>query len=318
MIQKIKNFLKKRKAKLFFLFLLFSGLAWFISNLSHRYTSNTSFVLDYTKFPDSLMLLNSSKEKVTLKLEAVGFQILLFNLGKKHLNIDLSEVKRNSNRYFLTPSECKRQIEQQLPTGVNLAETVGDTLYFNLYRVISKKVPVRSGAVLNFAQNYLLDGDLKLIPDSLTIKGPQSELDSIGYLTTAKLDLTDLSKDFSINAEVLKSPKLANTQFSLHSVKVVGKVVRFSEKIITVPVLVINLPEARKAQTFPDKVQVLVKAKLDELKQLKASDFSVIADYSSVEGSNINILPLKLGKKPDYIYAADLLTDQVEFILKRE
>lgn len=318
MIQKVKNVLKKRKVKLFFLFLLCSGLAWFISNLSDRYSSNTSFALEYVNFPDSLMLLQASKERIDVRLEAVGFQLLAYNLGKKEVKIDLSQVKVGTSGFFIGPNECRRQIERQLPNGVALSGTDGDSLFFGFYGVITKKIPVRSGIQLSLAQNYLLDGPLVITPDSLTIKGPKSEIDTINSLKTDKIELNGLTNDFSVRAAIFQSPDLENTLFSEASVQVKGKVARFSEKVIRVPVQVLNLPEGTSAQTFPDAVQILIKAKLADLKKIRTSDFLVTADYASVAGSNSKTLVLKLDKRPQNVYSSDLLESEVDFILKRE
>ena len=318
MIQKIKNALKKRKAKLFFLFLLCSGLAWFVSNLSHRYSSNTSFALEYVNFPDSLMLMKTSKQNIDVKLEAGGFQLMAFNLGRKKIKIDLSRVQQNTDRFFIGPNECKRQIEKQLPKGVTLKETDGDSLFFGFYNVISKMVPVRSTVVLDFEQNYLLDGQLAIEPDSLLIKGPRNEVDTIRAVRTMPLTLNGLTDDFAIKVALDRAPKLLNTTYSATSVMVKGKILRFSEKVIKVKILVLNLPEGTMAQIFPDEVQILVKADMGTLKDLKSSDFSVSADYAALKDSNSKSLPLRLVKSPNNVYSLDLLEDHVDFILKRE
>jgi len=100
-IQKIKNSLKKRKVKIFLVFLFCSTSAWFISNLSESYISNTTFELDYTNAGDDLMLVNSSQDKINVKLEAVGFQFLGFNFKKKNVAIDLSTVVKDGRQYYM-------------------------------------------------------------------------------------------------------------------------------------------------------------------------------------------------------------------------
>ncbi len=318
MIQKVKNVLKKRKVKLFFLFLLCSGMAWFISNLSDRYANNTSFDLEYVNFPDSLMLLKASKERIDVKLEAVGFQLLAYNIGKKGVKIDLSKVRENASGFFISPNECKRQIERQLPNGVKVSETDGDSLFFGFYGVMNKKVPIRPGIRLDFAQNYLLDGPLVLKPDSLTVKGPKSEVDTMTAVRTVEINLNGLTDDFSVRAEVFRSPELENTVFLETSVEIKGRVSRFSEKVIEVPVRVLNLPEGTKVQTFPEEIQILIKGKLGALKKLKPSDFLVTADYAALEGKGSKTLIVKLDSMPQNVYTSELLANQVDFILKRE
>ena len=101
MIQKIKNSLKKRKVKVFLIFLFCSTSAWFISKLSEPYISNTSIGLNYRNTSDDLLLVNSSQDKIDVKLKAVGFQFLGFSFNKKNVVIDLSTVVKEGRQYYL-------------------------------------------------------------------------------------------------------------------------------------------------------------------------------------------------------------------------
>ncbi|QCX00255.1 YbbR-like domain-containing protein [Aggregatimonas sangjinii] len=318
MIEKIKNILKKRKAKLFFVFLFLSGLAWFISNLSNRYQGISTFELEFVNPPDSMMLVNASRSTMDVRLDAVGFQFLMFNLSSKKVEINLSDAIKKGGKYYLTPDSGRRQMEKQMTNGVKILDFGIDTLFFEFYDVISKKVPIKSKAKISFAQNYLLDGAIKITPDSIVLKGPQNEVDSIQFVETNAIELSELNDDFSIIAKLTKAPMLVKTEFSEEHAVLSGKVSRFSEKVVRVPVSIINLPENTVIQTFPNEVNVLVKASVDDLKKVRASDLEVIGDYKSVEGSDQNSIELRISRQPAAIHSVGLSKNQVDFILKRE
>ena len=80
----------------------------------------------------------------------------------------------------------------------------------------------------------------------------------------------------------------------------------------------INLPEGFQIRTFPDKVSVLCRAKIDDLKNLGSSGFQVVADYDAIKDDSSNIIPLELVKKPENLQSAVLNENQVEYILKRQ
>ena len=318
MIKKIKNILKKRKVKVFLVFLLCSSMIWFINNLSESYVNYATFDLEYINAPDSLLLADISKANVNVKLKAVGFQFLGFNLKNKKILIDLSTVEKEGSNFYIPHTVFRKQIESQLPGSMSLLEMDKDTLSFNFYSTETKKVKVKPRLRINLAQNYLLDGDLKIEPDSITITGPKNEIDSINDVSTLKQNLTDLTSDFSRTVEVYKSPELENTVFSTGTVLVSGAVARFSEKILEIPIKVINEPKGMQVKIFPDKVSVVCKAKIDELKQLQSSDFQVTADYGTVENGNLKMLELVLAKKPKNIHSARLNEKNVEFILTKK
>jgi YbbR domain-containing protein len=317
-IQKIKNSLKKRKVKVFLVFLLCSTFAWFISNLSESFISNTTFDLEFANASHDLLLVSSSQNKIDAKLEAVGFQFLGFNFKNKAVTIDLSEVTEVGGIYFLSYQEYKEQIEKQLPNSMRLINIEKDTLFFDFQEVISKEVPVKPSLQISLEQNYLLDGKLVISPSTVTVKGPRNEVDTISFVKSSQIDLIDLSSDFSRNASIKVPDGLRFTSFSANSITVAGKVSRFSEKIITIAIEAINLPSGTTIKMFPDKVQILCKGTISTLKRLNTSEFQVVADFNKLGNSRSKNIQLVLETKPESLSSAILQEKEVEYILKRE
>ncbi len=305
--------------KIFSLFLLCSGLAWFVSNLTERYTSTTSFDLEYINVPDSLLFKGSSNDKLDVKLNCSGFQFLRYNFSPRVVQLDLSYIKKKGSKYYLPQETCIKQIEGQLPPSITLVDVDNrDTLYFALYRLYSKSVPVVTRLKIDYAQNYMLDGTLKMEPTEVTLSGPKNEIDTIGNVRTSTAILKDVSNDFSKNLALVKSVKLLNTKYSTNEVRITGKVARFSEKIVEVPVEVINLEPDMQIKTFPNKVSVLCKGKIERLKKVKASDFRVVADFNTVKDTKSSMITLNLANKPEGLFDIKLLEKEVEYILKIE
>ncbi|MFT5738230.1 MAG: hypothetical protein ACI9SG_002582, partial [Maribacter sp.] len=86
-IERIKTGLKKRKVKVFLLFLVFSGLAWLINNLSQSFVSNTMFMLEYVNTPQELLLNKNPRATINVRLKAVGFQFVGFEIRKRKVQI---------------------------------------------------------------------------------------------------------------------------------------------------------------------------------------------------------------------------------------
>ncbi len=320
MIEIIKSGLKKRKVKLFFGFLLCSFLAWFVSNLSESYMGNTIFELNFIDVPEDKMLVSTSKVALDVKLEAVGFQFLRFNFNNKTVDIDLTKVEKANGKYFITPSMYRQQIEKQLSNSMRLLQIPNDTLFIDFQDVITKTVAVEPLIEMSFEQNYILDGIVEVEPSTIQISGPMNEIDSITVFSTPKIELKDLSSDFSKTTFIIKPDSLYNSSFSTEQVTIKGKVSRFSEKIIEVPIQVLNLPENMTIRMFPDKVKVLCKAKMSDLKNLSSADFTIVVDYLEVVGGNerSDKLTSVLQKKPKNIFNATLVQNKIEYILKKK
>lgn len=319
MIKKTNNGLRKRKVKIFSILLLCSGLAWFISNLTEQYISTTTLKLEYINVPDSLLFKGSSKDKLEVKLKCSGFQFLRYNFTPKVVQLDLSYIKKKGTKYYLPQETCVKQIDGQLPSSISLVDVDNrDTLYFDLYHLFSKTVPVVSRLKIEYAQNYLLDGSLKMEPKEVTISGPKNEIDSIRHVRTSEVSIKEIKDDFLKELVLIKSKELLNTRYSTNEVRISGKVARFSERIIGVPVEVINLQKENEVKTFPNKISVICKGKIERLKNIKASDFRVVADFNTVKDSKSTMIILKLVNKPEGLFDIKLVEKEVEYILKKQ
>ena len=316
-IQTVRKVVNKRKVKLFSLFLFCSLMAWFISNLSESYINETTVNLRFVNTPENSMLVKASKDKIKVKIEAVGFQLLGFNFATKNIDIDIADLTKKKGRSFITHLEYIQQIEGQLSSTMRLVEIEKDTLFFEFKEIGSKEIPVRPMIKMNMAQNYFIEGPLKIEPASITITGPKDQLDTITTLTTTALVLTDLDADFTRALTIVQPQSLENMSFSEKTVTVKGMVSRFSENVIEVPVQVINLPKKVRIKTVPESVPVLCKAKIKDLKNLKSDDFKVVTDYLSIARGS-GRLTLQLVEIPSNVYSATLIETQVTYILEKQ
>jgi hypothetical protein len=291
-------------------------MAWSVSKLSESQTERSSFELEFTNVPDTLILDKDYQKTISTRIRGSGFQFLGLQFGKRKMAINLVEVRQSNQRYYLPRHLFLAQIEGQLPGSMDLLEVEGDTLFVDFLDMHSKKVPVVGNINVELGQNYLLEGGIRLKPDSITAYGPQSELNSIKRIVTNRALLKNIKEDFEVKVAVKKPETIEYTRFSDSIVKLSGTVFRFTEQILDVPVEVINLPPGTEIKTFPSTIRVLCKARIDQLKDLEPQDITLIADYQTFDDST-SYLVVRLEKKPDWVHAAQLLEERVEFILKR-
>jgi hypothetical protein len=306
----------RRKTNIFIVFLICSALIWLISKLSETYTQRVSFELSFINSPDSLLLTGTSKESVDVRLSASGFGFLGFNFGRNALNIDLSKVRGAGDSYFVNRAAYEKQIESQIPGSMSLLEVDRDTLFVYFERLHSKEVPVVSDLRVELAQNHILEDSLHISPSSVTIKGPKTEIDGVEEIHTLSQSLQNVSQDFNVKIDLANLQGLENTSFEQNSVEVSGKVFRFSEQMIEIPVRVINLPAGVEIKTFPHAVSVLCKARIDRLKTLRAAEFDLVADFNSARADE-KLLEPQLRHRPEGVYDAKVMDKEVEFILIR-
>ncbi len=317
-VSRIKAGLKKRKVKVFLVFLFFSALAWFINNLSKSFISDTSFSLEYVQIPDDFLLAATPKKTIEVRLKAIGFQFMRFEIRKQKVQIDLTKLSTNDSKYYILPNVYRKQIENQLPKNMELLEMESDTLFIDLIKLVSKKVTVVPRTAIELAPNFMLEDSILVSPQSVVLIGPNDEVDSITSIGTAPINLTNLSTDFSQNVNLLLPDALTSSKVIPSTVTVSGKVFRFSEKVLSVPVVMLNVPDSVKVRMFPDEVKVLCVGRIASLKSIKIEDLKVVADYNQITLDSENRLPLILDSLPNALNKATLLTKEIEFILRKQ
>lgn len=316
MLERIRTALKKRKVKVFLLFLFFSSLAWFINTLSQRFESTTSFVLEYVNVPKNHLLASAPKATIDVRLQALGFAFVGFEIKKRTVRIDLADTKQHKSQYYIPPKTYTNQIKKQLPQSIKLIDIASDTLFINLQQLLVKTVPVIPNLTLHLANNYMLDSTVIVAPKTVVLRGPKQEIDSITSLSTTPIVLENISTSFSKNIAVYKDQALTKTTITPSNVTLTASVNRFSEKLILVPVTLTQVPDSIKVRTFPDHVQVRCQGTLGALKSVSEADIEVSAHY--INQDSRNTLTLSLTKIPKALSNATLLTTEVEFIVNRK
>ncbi|WP_123877567.1 hypothetical protein [Flagellimonas maritima] len=304
--------------KVFSLFLICSFLAWFISNLSDSYESRTNFALNYKNLPDTLLLGNKSVNSIEAKLRTSGFRFLYYNFINKRVDVDLSQVIAKNGNYLITEDALSEQIELQLPQSISLINLDRSQLFVDLYQVTAKELQIKPRLDLQFQQNFIMEGEPIITPETVLVKGPKNEIDTLTTIYTSKIEMTDVSSDFSENILLVFPKNLSNSVFSINRVNVKGKVVKFSEKAFDVPIRVLNFPKGYNVNIFPNSISVLCKATLEKLKKITLQDFEVIADYKQLNETDGNILFLEIVKKPENVYDVRMLENKINFVLEQK
>lgn len=316
--ERLKTGLKKRKVKVFLLFLLFSTLAWLVNNLSQTFVSTTSFTLEYSDPPLDFLLVEIPAKSIDVRLKAVGFRFMSFEIRKQHIKVDLSKISTKNGRYYISPKVFRKQISNQLSKSMELVQMEDDTLFLDLIKLVSKEVPVIARANIDLAANYTLASKVKVTPKTVTLRGPKNEIDTINSVRTSYVELVDVSTDFSKNVSLLLPKMLASSKVDPSAVRVSGEVFRFSEQVVSIPIEMINVPDSVRVRMFPDRVDVLCQGKISELKTIESKDFRVIGDYNAISVDSQNRLPIVLDSFPSSLSKAILQKKEIEFILRRQ
>jgi YbbR domain-containing protein len=176
-------------------------------------------------------------------------------------------------------------------------------------------VPVRwSGRVI--PEELFFISRVAYSPDSVTIYASPEKLDSINVVYTEQLNYANFRDTLRANCELAK----------IKGVKMIPDHVRVTfctdvlteESIEGVPIKAINLPKGKSIRTFPSRVNVTFVTGVSVYRNLKPTDFYVVADYNEIKDHPQEKCHIYLKSVPRGISRARLETSMVDYLIESD
>ena len=308
-----------RKIKIFLFFLVLTSIIWLLIELSKTYTSSAVFKVEYKNLSTDKLLQNNPISEINVAYRAPGFNVLKYKLRRPKLTLNLSDITKNSGMYYILPNRQIPSLNGQLSVGTELISILNDTIFIELGNNVSKKVPVSTDLDIKFKLGYNLTEKLEIIPDSVTITGPEKYIDSIKVITTEHVKIDDIYENIEIELELIKMDKIKNVILSESKIKVVGDVDKFTEGSFTYPVVLINEPEGLKINPFPKEIEVVYQVGLSNFSNINENSITVVFDFMQYENDTlIQFLTPIIKQKSDYISSVKINPDQIEFLIQKK
>lgn len=295
-------------------------MLWLLGNLSERYDARGAFRVNLINAPDSLGIYREDPPVVYARLNTSGFRFLTGSYARRGLDVDLSRVKKDGNRFYLLRSEMTNILNGKLTQEVDLVSLERDSFFFPVYVKRQKEVPVRADIAFEPAPNYRIDGNLELSPAAVIVEGPAGELEGLDQILTEKVELGRVSSDINQFLAVIPPPDRLNLKLKASTIRAYARVRKFSEAVFDIPVTVKNPPEGYKLRLVPDHVTVMCQAGEERLRRISGLDFKVFAVFPSDTGliKATESLPLEIGKQPDSVFLIRLMENRVTVIKEKD
>lgn len=301
----------------FFVFLLLSFVIWSIQLLSEPSIRLVRFSYEVTGVPQGMYWSQENQDQLEVQVLSNGFSWLKLLLDRPTLKIDLSNAVEDQGIFFLEEQALLEQLNAKVSRNYTFEATMlGSGVKVKLFRQRLKKVPVQLSSKGNRPSHYVLFRPT-ISPDSVWISGPATAVDTLSYVRTSSVDLSVDKEDIE---EVLSLdvPEGYGITADPQQVLFTGHWVKYAEHKIEVPIEVLGLPEGWTAKTFPNKVEVLFRAPIEQVKRPMSSDFKVFVLFEQVQAEQGKVLwALDLQVVNPAIERAYLSTQRVELIVQK-
>jgi hypothetical protein len=313
----INNKLKSRQNQRFNVFVLFLFLSFLISllvKLSNPHTLTIKFQLSPTQLESNELIILNKPKSVDITLNGRGFELLKYYIKKPIIEVDFSLLRKNNCKYFWLKSDQIDRINDHFDSKILVKSITPDSLIFPFDSQFIKKVPVNILVESTFAVGFDLIDEFKSYPDSVFITGPKSTLDTITDISTNQIKLNDINSTIKLLVDLKIPSNLSPLRFSHQSVSIVGRVDKFTEGLVNVPVNIVNIPDSLNINFFPKEVSVSFYSSLKAFSEISKTDFKVECDFNLINNDNNFLYPI-LVKKPLSIKTAELKINKLEFVI---
>ncbi len=319
MIRKLRKELitsiKNRRLNVFLLF-LFSAFAILVfTKLSKEYTNTIAFNIKKINVPQDKVILKDSNQELRIRLKTHGFKWLRYYLSKPDISIDFSnEVYSTGTKYVYTKPLSYLNEKKQFQKQVKLLDVSPDTLLFRFDTNMVKKIPIIVQADIDFAPGFDVLGHYRSEPDSIVVIGPHAIVNTLEFLETETVTLTNIKMDISEKTSVVLPENQSDLKFSAEEVTLVADVEKFTEGMLKIPITLVNVPQGTSVKCFPKEVNVSYYTSLDNFNNIKPKNFKVVCDFKKVGGNQTFLIP-ELTKFPGGAKYIKLNEQRVEFII---
>ena len=291
---------------------------WFLTKLSKEYESTVIYPVAYENLPQDKLLQETPQSELGIHIKATGFKILSGKLFPKTIKIDASNLSaKSATEYYLLLSKQKTSIQKQMNAGVDIDHFMEDSIALNLGVLQQKKVPVQLQSEINYQLGYSAKGNIQITPDSITLSGPESILDTIRSVQTIPLVMNDVAS--SINEELDLKPFAVSDKikFNQTSVTLSAEVEKFTEGTQKVSFVILNPPQDVTINTFPKEVTITYKVALSNFNEVNAASFLVECDYLMSSENNLSYLVPRLSRQPDLVKNVKITPSKIEFVIEK-
>ena len=302
----------------FILFFLLSVVFWFMTKLSKEYDGTIKFPVTYTNLPDNKLLQENPLNFIEIHVKTSGFKLISAKISPKKLEIDASNIYYKSlTDYYLLVSQQKLAIQKQMITGIEIDHFIKDSIAFNLGLLKVKKIPVNLFSDITFAEGYEFKEGININPDSITIKGPESILDTIAYFSTTLFQKKLLNSSIKEIVNIQNFSSDSNIRFQQDKIEISAIVEEFTEGEVEVPLTLLNLPNNKSINTFPKLVKITYKVALSNFNKVSSSTFLIECDYNMSKINNLPYLIPKLVESSSLVRNIRISPLKIDFIINR-
>lgn len=253
------------------LVLFIAIVLWFHQILIKTHSLEINIPIKLIKTPKNLIPDSSKLPEVTVKISAIGKDILIFQLSKKSFQIDTSHFRYGKNQ--IVPKADQLVYSDKIRIKINSIDKTDD-FFINMDKLVERSKPLKIQYASAKDEEFFINNKVKNANKKIVIKGPLALINDIEYILTKKIS-SKIIKDGKLTIGLISpDPKIELLQnemeFEVTNTKMIRK---------TISLIPIKYSETLNITIIPQKVSVMVSGPKEIVEQLDKN--TIIANLNT-------------------------------------
>lgn len=318
---------RKRKMYVFLVCLFCSAVFWLVIKLSRDNQATFMQAVALKGIPESMILLDQSAPGFSYTLQTTGVRLLIsrYYAQRDTLWLEVASLPRmlhhGETQLFITNSMLVARLNDGLEPGRQVMSVRPDTLFFGVVEGKKKKFAINFQPEITFQSSFGLYGDMSIEPDSVTITGPESVLDTITGVYAEKVQLFDVNQRVEGFAALVFPDTRQAVSLDVKEIRYVIPVEEFTEYPIEIP-LDIVCPDSiasfqpNELKLFPDRVRGVFLVALKDYQLVQPDMFKGHVLCPGV-GQDLRQLQVAIDQFPDYMRLESVRPVSVDYLIMK-
>ena len=322
-VSDIKRKYPTRRIFSFFICLLISAFLWLISALNRSYTRTVAIPVKFANYPVGKRIVNKLPPYIMADIKTTGAKLLMLLVKKSiaEITIDIASVtnkKSLSGNTSINTVAFIGNLSKLLNTDVDLIKVKPDSIHFIFGKTFTKKVFIKPQVQINYNIPQGIFKRIKVIPQFINISSDSVTLSKIDTLYTEKLVLNNLNQKVEQQANI-QLPEDLDGLVALSAQKVTLQINldEYAQKIIQLPVKVLNVPANISVKTFPATVSVTITVPYIQFDSLSPQVINATVDFKQTvnqkEKLTVTVSSSILDSK-----ITQISPQKVEFVIRKQ
>ena len=294
--------MRYKKILSFLLVVVVVASLWFISKYKDVYREEIIFDISFINIPNSLILLENSKEiQIPLEIQASGLTLIWEKIFGHSLELDLEKntYLRNDSLFFNSTKSLKnmRKIKSR---SYDIVGVDDQELFLNFRKYATKKIPLKNSLTTEYTNNYYPLSDPFFNIDSVIITGNDAKVKELVVFDVkkkSKVIIKDSVTKFSIKLKEI-DPEL---NYNPEEIELTYKATQVTEGTYNIKLKLINNSNDYEIKIIPDTIEVIFSSPVAKFETIDKEDFDIFINYDKVDDLNMSVIPEIRVKNSDVI-----------------